>query len=139
MNQSKLEIYLMFIRAYLRASTKSQDASRAKKSLEKFAAEHHLVIAHFYLENESGASLKRPVLFDFIEQAKSGDILLIEQVDRLSRLNDEDWSLLKKLLNNKKIKVVSLDLWWSSKFGHDDRFICCHVPLIDGGRQVAQN
>jgi DNA invertase Pin-like site-specific DNA recombinase len=41
---------------YLRASTDSQDASRARAQVEKFAADHNLVIAASYVENESGAS-----------------------------------------------------------------------------------
>jgi hypothetical protein len=30
-------------------------------------------------------------------------------------------------------------LWWSSNFGHINRFWCCHFPFVDGGWQVAQN
>jgi len=100
----------MFVRAYLRASTKQQDATRAKGQLEAFAAERGLRIAAFYTENESGASLQRPALFELIADATAGDILLIEQVDRLSRLNEADWSKLKQALNEKRIKVVALDL-----------------------------
>jgi DNA invertase Pin-like site-specific DNA recombinase len=100
----------MFVRAYLRASTKEQDATRAKAQLEAFAAEKGLKIAAFYVENESGASLQRPALFELIEDASKGDILLIEQVDRLSRLNEADWEALKAKLGEKQIKVVALDL-----------------------------
>jgi DNA invertase Pin-like site-specific DNA recombinase len=100
----------MFVRAYLRASTKHQDATRAKAQLEAFAAERGLHIAAFYVENESGASLQRPALFELIADATKGDILLIEQVDRLSRLNESDWDALKAALKEKQIKVVALDL-----------------------------
>lgn len=100
----------MFVRAYLRASTKEQDASRAKGQLEAFATEKKLKIAKFYVENESGASLQRPKLFELIEDASEGEILLIEQVDRLSRLNEVDWESLKTKLKAKHIKVVALDL-----------------------------
>jgi DNA invertase Pin-like site-specific DNA recombinase len=100
----------MFVRAYLRASTKQQDATRAKAQLEAFAAERGLHIAAFYTENESGASLQRPALFELIADATAGDILLIEQVDRLSRLNESDWDTLKAALSAKQIKVVALDL-----------------------------
>ena len=48
----------MFIRAYLRASTKEQDAKRAKNELIAFAQEHGHKIAAFYVENESGATLE---------------------------------------------------------------------------------
>jgi DNA invertase Pin-like site-specific DNA recombinase len=100
----------MFVRAYLRASTISQDATRAKSQLESFAIERGLTIAAFYIENESGASLERPALFELIAEASIGDILLIEQVDRLSRLNESDWETLKQALSAKQIKVVALDL-----------------------------
>jgi DNA invertase Pin-like site-specific DNA recombinase len=100
----------MFIRAYLRASTKEQDAQRAKADLEDFAKERDLHIAAFYIENESGASLKRPELFRLLSDCHAGDILLIEQVDRLSRLNAEDWEKLKSELQARRVRVVALDL-----------------------------
>jgi DNA invertase Pin-like site-specific DNA recombinase len=100
----------MFVRAYLRASTDQQDATRAKAQLKAFAAESGLVIAAWYVENESGASLQRPALFELIGEAEEGDILLIEQVDRLSRLDESDWEALKTTLKAKHIKVVALDL-----------------------------
>jgi DNA invertase Pin-like site-specific DNA recombinase len=100
----------MFIRAYLRASTKEQDANRAKADLEAFAKERGLHIAAFYVENESGASLKRPELFRLLSDCHAGDILLIEQVDRLSRLNAEDWERLKAELQARRVRVVALDL-----------------------------
>lgn len=100
----------MLVRAYLRASTKEQDAQRAKEDLKAFAEERGLVIAGFYPENESGASLKRPELFRLLADSHPGDILLIEQVDRLSRLNAEDWEKLKGELQARRVRVVALDL-----------------------------
>ncbi|MCO9809318.1 recombinase family protein, partial [Salmonella enterica subsp. enterica serovar Mbandaka] len=43
----------MFIRAYLRASTKEQNAERARESLIQFATQHGQRIAAFYIENVS--------------------------------------------------------------------------------------
>lgn len=100
----------MFVRAYLRASTKEQDATRAKADLATFAKERGLKIAAYYVENESGASLQRPELFRLLSDCQEGDILLIEQVDRLSRLNGDDWTKLKAELQARKVRVVALDL-----------------------------
>ena len=100
----------MFVRAYLRASTKEQDASRAKDELFQFAHDKGLKIATTYIENESGASLNRPELFRLLTDCQAGDVLLIEQVDRLSRLNASDWERLKAEIRNRQIKVVALDL-----------------------------
>jgi DNA invertase Pin-like site-specific DNA recombinase len=45
-----------------------------------------------------------------IGDSKPGDMLLIEQVDRLSRLTDGDWRKLRAELDAKQIRVVALDL-----------------------------
>lgn len=114
---------MSFLRAYLRASTEDQDASRAKADLEQFAIEHGLKVAAWYTENESGATLKRPELFRLISDAHPGDTLLVEQVDRLSRLSTEDWESLKALLASKRIRVVSLDLptsWMAATQSKDE-------------------
>lgn len=100
----------MTVRAYLRASTKDQDATRAEATLKKFAADHGFKINSRYVENASGASLARPVLFKLLSEADDGDILLIEQIDRLSRLTAADWEKLKTLIADKKLRIVSLDL-----------------------------
>ena len=52
-----------------------------------FAAKHGLNIVGKYVENESGAKLARPELFRLIADSRPDDVLLIEQVDRLSRLH----------------------------------------------------
>ena len=100
----------MFVRAYLRASTKEQDARRARDELRRFVKERGLKIAAYYIENESGASLKRPELFRLLEDSHPGDVLLIEQVDRLSRLGAEDWMRLRTELQSRQLRVVALDL-----------------------------
>ena len=45
-----------------------------------------------------------------VADACAGDILLTEQVDRLSRLTDGDWQKLKADLAAKRIRVVALDV-----------------------------
>ncbi|AAK89563.2 resolvase [Agrobacterium tumefaciens] len=100
----------MFVRAYLRASTKEQDAGRAKTQLESFAKDRGFSIAAFYVENESGASLKRPELFRLLSDCSPNDVLLTEQVDRLSRLNEADWEALKSEIDARQVRVVALDL-----------------------------
>jgi DNA invertase Pin-like site-specific DNA recombinase len=112
----------MLARAYLRASTNEQDATRARAQVETFAADHRLTIAATYVENESGAKLARPELFRLIADSKAGDILLVEQVDRLSRLTEGDWRKLRAELDGKQIRVVALDLptsWMLANAGDD--------------------
>lgn len=100
----------MFVRAYLRASTFEQDASRAREALEQFAARHNRVIASEYIENASGAKIDRPELLRLLKDARRGDVLLVESIDRLSRLSAEDWQRLKTAIDAKGLCIVALDL-----------------------------
>src|SRR6202051_4358316 len=101
---------MCYVRAYLRASTDEQDATRARDQLKAFASERGLTIVSWYVENESGAKLARPELSKLLTDAHEGDILLVEQVDRLSRLTAADWERLKAELTSRKVRVVALDL-----------------------------
>jgi DNA invertase Pin-like site-specific DNA recombinase len=115
---------MCFIRAYLRASTDEQDAARARDQVKEFAAERGMQIAAWYVENESGAKLTRPELFRLLLDAHPGDILLVEQVDRLSRLDAADWDRLKVELKTRQVRVVALDLptSWAMATGKVDDF-----------------
>jgi DNA invertase Pin-like site-specific DNA recombinase len=100
----------MLARSYLRASTDEQDATRARAQIEAFASERGLTIVGTYIENESGAKLTRPELFRLLADSRPGEVLLIEQVDRLSRLNATDWQRLRAELDARQVRVVALDL-----------------------------
>lgn len=99
----------MFIRAYLRASTAEQDANRSKKELIKFCDDKSVRIASFYTENQSGAKITRPELLRLITDSHPGDVLLIEKVDRLSRLPYEQWKELKGHLVAAGLHIVVID------------------------------
>jgi len=100
----------MLIFGYLRASTSGQDATRAKDALKKFARQHQHRIAGWYVDNVSGTTVNRPELLCLLDDAEPGDVILIEQVDRLSRLDDAGWKTLRKQIADKQLAVVSLDL-----------------------------
>jgi DNA invertase Pin-like site-specific DNA recombinase len=100
----------MFVRTYLRASTTEQDASRAREALEQFAGGHGQSVASEYIENASGASVDRPELMRLLKDARMGDVLLVESIDRLSRLPADDWQKLKAAIDSKGLRIVALDL-----------------------------
>lgn len=120
--------------AYLRASTAEQDATRAAKALTQFASEHGLTIAHSFIENVSGASLQRPQLMQLLAVAQAGDILLVEQIDRLSRLNAQDWEQLRRTIQSKGIRIVAMDLPTSyAQLGNSgDEFMSSMIGAING-------
>lgn len=109
----------MIAHLYLRASTKDQDAHRARGSLEAFAADKGLIIADTYSENISGTKLQRPELMRLLDVAQPGEILLCESVDRLSRLSQADWETLKATIKAKGLRLVVADLPTSWQMAQD--------------------
>ncbi|HHY0447681.1 TPA: recombinase family protein [Vibrio parahaemolyticus] len=100
----------MYIFGYLRASTSDQNAKRAQNALQEFVQQKGHRVAGWYIENESGASLQRPELLRLLDDTATGDAIIIEQIDRLSRLDEKSWFTLKEMLNKRELKVISLDL-----------------------------
>ena len=99
----------MTIHIYVRASTKDQDAERALDSLKEFASTIQDNVKE-YVENESGTKLNRPVLNKLLDKAENGDTLLVESVDRLSRLKQDEFEVLKGRIKDKGLKLVVADL-----------------------------
>lgn len=99
----------MTVRIYVRASTKEQDAERALSDLIEFSrgySSEHIE----YIENESGTKLNRPILNRLLNESKPDDILLVESVDRLSRLEQADFEILKQQIKSKGLRLVVADL-----------------------------
>lgn len=99
----------MTVRIYVRASTKDQDAERALSDLIKFSLDYGNSYVE-YIENHSGTKLDRPELNRLLSEAVQGDILLVESVDRLSRLSQDDFSTLKQRIKDKGLRLVVADL-----------------------------
>jgi len=99
----------MAVRIYVRASTKDQDAKRALADLIGFSQSYDDSYAE-YIENYSGTKLNRPALSKLLDDAQQGDILLVESVDRLSRLSQDDFSILKQRIKDKGLRLVVADL-----------------------------
>ena len=98
------------IRAYLRASTTDQDAHRAREALDQFAADHGDRVAAHYVDHESGRTDQREALRRLLDDAHPGDLLLVESVDRLTRLPAEQWAGLKRDIEARGVMVVAVDL-----------------------------
>ncbi len=99
----------MTVRIYVRASTKDQDAKRALSELISFSKSYDDDHAE-YVEHFSGTKLDRPVLAKLLKDAEQGDMLLVESVDRLSRLSQDDFAILKQRIKAKGLRLVVADL-----------------------------
>ncbi|MBF7686492.1 recombinase family protein [Acinetobacter sp. B10A] len=100
---------MVVVRIYVRASTKDQDAERALADLVEFS-QNYASDNISYVENFSGTLLNRPQLNRLLNESKSGDVLLVESVDRLSRLSQQDFEILKHQIKQKGLKLIVADL-----------------------------
>ena len=99
----------MTVRIYVRASTKDQDAKRALSDLIGFSKGYDDSYIE-YIENYSGTKLDRPALTKLLNEANQDDILLVESVDRLSRLSQDDFAILKQRIKDKGLRLIVADL-----------------------------
>ena len=99
----------MTVRIYVRAITKDQDAKRALSDLISFSKSYDDIYAE-YIEHFSGTKLDRPALTKLLNDANQEDILLVESVDRLSRLSQDDFAILKQRIKDKGLRLVVADL-----------------------------
>ena len=139
---------------YCRASTAEQHADRALGLLREFASERGWPVRAVYIENASGARLARPELMRLLGEAEAGDVLLVESIDRLSRLTQKEWATLKQRIQDKGLVIVAVHvdaagvpqevrLTQSSGFDRLDRAALAGVrrarfkPYTEGGQPTA--
>lgn len=122
----------MTIRIYVRASTKDQDAERALDDLKLFSKNYNDHEHVEYIENESGTKLNRPILNKLLEESEEGDTLLVESVDRLSRLSQNDFEILKNRIKEKGLRLVVANLPTTHmKFDEDQSITSSILNLVN--------
>ncbi|EIV8504249.1 recombinase family protein [Vibrio diabolicus] len=107
----------MTVRIYLRASTSETDALRARMYIHEQALANNLSLSNSveYIENYSGRKVARPELTRLLNESETGDIILVEQIDRLTRLTSCNWKKLKSEIDSKGLRIVACDVATSFK------------------------
>lgn len=91
-------------RVYIRVSTDDQDLTRQHALIER-AKEQGYYVAKVYSEKESGTLANRPALDEMINDLQPGDVVIAENIDRISRLPLPD---AEKLIERIKTKGAIL-------------------------------
>lgn len=100
----------MAIYGYHRTSTTEQHLDRGIKEITDFCRHHNYKLEKIYTDQQTGKNFNRPryiVLRDDI--LRSGDTLIITEVDRLGR-NKKDTVEELRLLSNRNIRVMILEI-----------------------------
>ena len=91
-------------RIYCRVSTVQQDLSR-QVALKEWAEQRGYYVAKVYAEKASGRTADRPKLLEMIEDLQAGEVVVIENIDRLTRLPIRE---AEKLISRIKAKGARL-------------------------------
>lgn len=101
------------ILAYMRKSTtkESQKHDRQRLTIENYAKENSFTVTEWVEETVSGSvnAENRPKYSKAIETLRTGDTIIITDIDRLGRNADDTIAELKDL-KKKGIRVVALDI-----------------------------
>lgn len=85
--------------------------------------------------NISIYAVARPELMRLIADASKGDIIIVEQIDRLARLKQADWETLKFMLAKKKLMFVSPEpptSWIALKSSDGTEFTASILQAVNG-------
>lgn len=104
------------IYGYIRVSTKEQNTDRQIVALSEYEKENGIKFKTIFTDKASGKDFDRPQYQGLKNILKSGDVVVIKELDRLGRNYDEIKIELAEMGAN-KIKVVILDL---PQFNVDD-------------------
>jgi len=92
-------------RVYLRVSTQSQDLQRQEAIIEAAKSDGYYV-AGVYREKASGARADRPELLRMVDDLQSGEVVIAEKMDRISRLPLADAEHLIVAIQNKGARLA---------------------------------
>jgi len=98
--------------AYLRISTVDQDIEKNKADILKLANEKQLGNVEFVEEKISGTvSWKKRKIFEIINNAQSGDVIIVSELSRLGRSMLEIMEILS-IISEKKLSLYSVKGDW---------------------------
>ena len=96
---------------YCRVSTKHQNLQRQKEALIKFGINSRFIFSDKY----TGKTLNREGLNELLSVIKTGDTLVIREIDRLGRNRKETKDLII-LLIKKDIEIICLEMPYLKEF-----------------------
>lgn len=94
--------------AYTRVSSKDQNPERQHKAIEDYAAKNGITITRSFEDKASGKSFSRPQYQSMRDFARSGDIIIIKELDRMGRDMEQikqEW----EYFQNKGVDIIITD------------------------------
>lgn len=118
----------MAIYSYIRVSTKEQHTDRQLQAIAEYANMNNITVDRTFEEKASGKDFKREVYQNMKLTLRSGDILIIKELDRLGRNMEQikdEWGELQKL--GVDIIVIDNDMLNTANKTTLERTLICNV------------
>ena len=94
----------------MEASGDEKLSKKTTKSLEDFVKSYNMEIDSLYVENQLSDKLDRPELLKLINECKFYDVILVEDINILSRLTNKCWKKLQHAAQSKNVRVVAINI-----------------------------
>lgn len=91
---------------YARVSTREQNLLRQIKALKNFGVKEDMIFA----DKLSGKDFNRPEYIRMIKKLRRGDAIVVKSIDRLGRNYNEIIDQWQRLVKNREIDIVVLDM-----------------------------
>lgn len=91
---------------YVRVSTKTQKEDRQLIAMREFGIPAENIV----VEKQSGKDFRRPLYLQLIQSMESGDVLVVQSIDRLGRNYKEILDQWASLTKKRSIAIVVLDM-----------------------------
>lgn len=98
----------MKVYGYIRVSTEGQNTDRQREALKEYATANSIKYAAVFEDKSSGKNFDRPQYQTLKESVKSGDTIIIKELDRLGR-NFMDTPKELQYFFERGVKVIILD------------------------------
>jgi DNA invertase Pin-like site-specific DNA recombinase len=99
----------MKVYGYIRVSTREQNTDRQQEALKEFSVKNNLKYTVVFEDKASGKDFERPQYKTLKAILRSGDIVIIKELDRLGR-NYNDIQTELQDFKSKGIKILILDI-----------------------------
>ena len=123
----------MAVYGYHRTSTRDQHLDRGIQEIRQFCKEHEMELKNIFTDQQTGKNFNRPRYTVLVEDVlRSGDILIITELDRLGRNKKDTMEQIRQLQEmGVRLMVLELPTTLMDMSKMDNTMACIMIETIN--------
>lgn len=123
----------MAIYGYHRTSTREQHLDRGIQEIQQYCKEHEMELKNIFTDQQTGKNFNRPRYTVLVEDVlRSGDILIITELDRLGRSKKDTMEQIRRLQGmGVRLMVLELPTTLMDMSKMDNTLACLMMETIN--------